>query len=75
MNPFSMFIDLFTGLAPSGIHPEKTVLNPQWVAQETQLNSSIVDSSSSIFDDSSISSSPSIEIHSAPSYYDFNSGF
>jgi hypothetical protein len=74
MNPFSMFIDLFTGLTPSGAHPENTVLNPLWVAQETQLNSSIVDSSSSIFDDSSISS-PSIETFSAPSYYDFNSGF
>ena len=73
MNPFSMFIDLVTGLQPSPDRPENTILNPQWVAQETQLNSSIIDSSSTMFSDSSISS-PSIEISSAPSYYDFNSG-
>jgi hypothetical protein len=75
-----MFIDVVTGGLPDHDHPENTILNPQWIAQEAQLNSSIIDNTSSIFDntsstfnDSSISS-PSIETWSAPSYYDFNSG-
>jgi hypothetical protein len=77
MNPFQMFIDLISGGFPDPSRPENTVINPQWVAQEAQLHSSVIDSSSNMFDSSHSmfdSSSTSIEISSAPSYYDFNSG-
>ena len=58
---FQMFVDLFTGGPPDPSNPDRTVLNPLWIAEQSQLNSSFIDSSR-------ISTS----VIETPSYFDFS---
>ena len=57
-----MLIDLFTGGPPDPFYPERTVVDPLWIAEQSQINSCLMDNSQ--FSASTID---------PPSYFDFNS--